>query len=419
MSRLARRALHRALPLLGTVAILVGSGLPSASAEDMRPKQWYLDAMRADDMWKVSQGEGVTVAVLDSGVDSSVPELSGQVLKGVDMSVRPRDANQDQDGHGTGMATLIAGRAVGEGIQGLAPGAKILPVRTAPDTPDPLWGKAIRYAVDHGARVINISMGGPQSPGQSPETEAAVKYALDKGSLIFASAGNDGDDGNLSNYPASLPGVVSVGAVDRSGTVTKWSNSASNVALAASGDDIPGRCRKGGGFCATGGTSEATAIVSASAALIWAKHPDWTNNQVLRVMMDTAGKPTTGKVPSIYIGYGIVRPRKVLVDGEGDPGPADVNPLLAAAGSDAKPSASPSPKAKSDAKAPAPEVKAAESRGSGSTALWIGLGAGAVVVATVATAVFIRRRKRAAAHVPTPYAPTPSPPYGPGPGPGQ
>ncbi|WP_349294411.1 type VII secretion-associated serine protease mycosin [Streptomyces sp. HU2014] len=379
--------------------------------------------MQAEEMWKVSRGEGVTVAVLDTGVDSSVPELKGQVLRGTDVSNKPKEATDDEDGHGTNMAALIAGRAVGEGVQGLAPGVRILPVRAVgdptADADDPLWARAIRYAADHGARIINISMAGPGEPGQSPLTESAVKYALDKGSLIFAGSGNDGEEVNFPHHPAALPGVVSVGAVDRSGTVTKWSNSASNVALAASGAEIPGRCTKSEGFCTGDGTSQATAIVSASAALIWAKHPDWTNNQVLRVMMDTAGKPTTGKVPSIYIGYGIVRPRKVLVDGEGDPGPADVNPLLAAAGSDAKPSASPSPKAKSDAKAPAPEVKAAESRGSGNTALWIGLGAGAVVVATVATAVFIRRRKRAAAHVPTPYAPTPSPPYGPGPGPGQ
>ena len=82
--------------------------------------------------------------------------------------------------------------------------------------------------------------------------------------------------------------------------------------------------------CTAEGTSYATAIASASAALIWSAHPTWTNNQVLRVMMETAGKPEDGKVPSEYLGYGIVRPRKVLLDKEGDPGPADVNPLLAA-----------------------------------------------------------------------------------------
>ncbi|MCD9143997.1 S8 family serine peptidase [Streptomyces albireticuli] len=365
----------------------------------------------------------MTVAVLDSGVDSSVPELNGQVLKGVDMSVRPLDANQDQDGHGTGMAALIAGKAVGEGIHGLAPGVKILPVRTAPDTTDRLWGKAIRYAVDNGARVINISMAGPGNLENSPLTEAAVKYALSKGSLIFAGSGNDGEDGNLTNFPAAIPGVVSVGAIDQSGTVTKWSNSASNVALAAPGDEIPGRCRKSEGFCATTGTSAATAIVSASAALIWAKHPGWTNNQVLRVMMDTAGKPTTGKVPSIYIGYGIVRPRKVLVDGEGDPGPADVNPLLAAAGASTskQPSPQPSQEKKSDSKAhaPAPEKTENASGSSGNTGLWIGIGAGAaVVVAGAATAALVRQRKRAAAQAmyADPYSPTapPPPPYGPG-----
>ncbi|MFE0044736.1 S8 family serine peptidase [Streptomyces albireticuli] len=383
--------------------------------------------MRADDLWKVSRGEGVTVAVLDTGVDSSVPELKGQVLGGTDVSNKPKRATDDEDGHGTNMAALIAGKAVGEGVQGLAPGAKILPVRAVgdptADADDPLWARAIRYAADHGARVINISMAGPGEPGQSPQTESAVKYALEKGSLIFAGSGNDGDEVNFPHHPAALPGVVSVGAVDRSGTVTKWSNSASNVALAASGAEIPGRCTKSEGFCTGDGTSQATAIVSASAALIWAKHPDWTNNQVLRVMMDTAGKPTTGKVPSIYIGYGIVRPRKVLVDGEGDPGPADVNPLLAAAGASMpkQPSASPSQESKGDSKAHAPTPQKTEnaSGSSGNTGLWIGIGAGAaVVVAGAATAAIVRQRKRAAAQAlyADPYSPTapPPPPYGPG-----
>ncbi|WP_425581622.1 type VII secretion-associated serine protease mycosin [Streptomyces stramineus] len=394
--------------------------MPSAVADDMRSRQWYLDAMQADAMWKVSRGENVTVAVLDTGVDSSVPELNGRVLPGMDMSRKSGSAHDDQVGHGTNMAALIAGRAVGDGIHGIAPEARILPVKTTDDdrmtTDDELWEKAIRYAVDHGARVINISHGGPGELYQSVRTEAAVKYALSKGSLIFASAGNDGGDGNLPHYPALIPGVVSVGATDRSGTVTKWSNSASNVTLAASGDEIPGRCNKSEGWCAGRGTSQATAITSAAAALIWSKHPDWTNNQVLRVMMDTAGKPTTGTVPSKYIGYGIIRPRKVLLDGEGDPGPPDVNPLLGVARSGkAKPDSPASPEAKG---APAPDKESAAepatSQEGGNTALWAGVGAAAAVVIAAATAAVIVQRRRRAAPVPTTFPVPPPPPYEPG-----
>ncbi|MEU3351359.1 type VII secretion-associated serine protease mycosin [Streptomyces sp. NPDC037389] len=396
MSRGTRPYALVTLPFL-TAVLALGSVVPQAMADDLRSRQWYLDGMQAEEMWQASRGEGITVAVIDTGVDSSVPELRGQVLQGADVSNKPSGANADKDGHGTNMATLIAGTGAGNGIQGLAPGVKILPVRTVgnfmADVNDSLDDKAIRFAVDHGARVINISMGGPDSVGRSPKTEAAVKYALSKGALVFASSGNDGDMSNLPNYPAAIPGVVSVGAIDSSNTVTKWSNSASNVALAAPGENIPGRCTKSEGFCDGGGTSQATALASASAALIWSKHPDWTNNQVLRVMLETAGKPTTGKIPSPYIGYGIVRPRKVLLDGEGDPGPADVNPLLAAGES-----ASPKPRPSSDSMSSAsPNRRSAAESGfakGGGTALSWGVGIGVVAIAGVAVTTLMARRRR-------------------------
>ncbi|MEU1825310.1 type VII secretion-associated serine protease mycosin [Streptomyces abikoensis] len=386
----SRKVRLRALTMLSLLAAAFVT-TPQAAADDMRSRQWYLDAMQADEMWKVSRGEGVTVAVVDLGVDSSVPELQGQVLQGTDVSNKPMGANVDQDGHGTEMAALISGTGAGGGIQGLAPGARILPVRTVQtglaDASDPLMARAIRFAVDHGARVINISMAGVESPNQSGQTETAVKYALSKGSLVFAGSGNDGDKGNAPNYPATMAGVVSVGAIDSTSTVTKWSNSASNVALAAPGDEIPGRCKESTGFCATRGTSQATALASASAALIWSKHPDWTNNQVLRGMLETAGKPTTGKIPSPYIGYGIVRPRKVLLDGEGNPGPADVNPLLATS----EP-ASPSPKPSARMEGSASELR--PEKGSGSTTPWLGIGIGAAAVGVVATTVILTVRQR-------------------------
>ncbi|MFC4513146.1 S8 family serine peptidase [Streptomyces ehimensis] len=378
---------------LGTL----GYAAPQAVADETKSREWYLGAMRADDMWKVSRGEGITVAVVDSGVDSSTRELQGQVLEGADVSNEPMGAHVDQRGHGTEMAALIAGTGAEGGIWGLAPGARILPVRTVgaglADAPDPLLARGIRYAADNGARIINISQGGPETPTQTRQTEAAVTYALSKGALVFAASGNDGDKGNVPNYPATMRGVVSVGAIDKTSTVTKWSNSASNVALAAPGDEIPGRCKISAGFCARQGTSQATALASASAALIWSKHPDWTNNQVLRVMLETAGKPTTGKIPSPYIGYGIVRPRKVLLDGEGNPGPSDVNPLLAAS----EPvSPKPAPSGDSTSQETSRRRSAAEpgpTQGGG-TNLWLGVGIGAAVVAAAAATIAGVRRRR-------------------------
>lgn len=170
-------------------------------------------------------------------------------------------------------------------------------------------------------------------------------------------------------------------------------------------------CTKSKGLCNSWGTSQATAIASASAALIWAEHPKWTNNQVLRVMMQTAAKPTTGDIPSIYVGYGSIRPRKVLLDGEGDPGPASVNPLLAREGatkpdpsasasapSSASPSTNPqsTPTATDDKRGDKKTVSEPKKNDDSSSTLWIAIGAGiAVLLAAAVVIVLVRRRGNA------------------------
>ncbi|MGP9018205.1 S8 family serine peptidase [Streptomyces sp. BR1] len=344
------RAVRSRSALLGAgvaaaLACSVGTA-PVALADDMRSKQWYLDAMDADAMWKVSTGKGITVAVIDTGVRSE-PELTGRVLDGRDFT-GSGDARKDSDGHGTSMAVTIVGSGADGGIKGLAPDAKILPIRSAAGSHEfagtVTTAKAIRYAAESDARVINISWGGDSPSNDEKQALAsAVNYALGKGKLIFASAGNSGDKGNPVEYPGATPGVVAVAAVGTDGKVAKYSSTGSHIALAAPGDAIPAHCGDGNGYCKTSGTSQATAITSATAALIWSAHPDWTGNQVLRVMMETAGH--NGKVPSQYIGYGTVRPAQVLLKGNGDPGPADVNPLLAARGAGGT-TTSPSPAAK-------------------------------------------------------------------------
>ncbi|MFI1172937.1 S8 family serine peptidase [Streptomyces melanogenes] len=323
------------------LACSVGTA-PTALADDMRSKQWYLDAMDADAVGRVSTGKGVTVAVIDTGVRSE-PELTGRVLGGRDFT-GSGDGRKDTSGHGTSMAVLIVGSGANGGIKGLAPDAKILPVRSVVGDQDfagtAITAKAIRYAAESDARIISISLGSDSaSEGEKQELASAVTYALGKGKLIFAAAGNTGDKGNRVEYPGATPGVVAVGAVGTDGKVAKFSTTGSHVALAAPGDKIPSHCSDGNGYCETNGTSQATALTSATAALIWSAHPDWTGNQVLRVMMETAGH--NGKVPSQYIGYGTVRPAQVLLKGNGNPGPADVNPLLAARGGAATTSPSP------------------------------------------------------------------------------
>ncbi|MEV4949649.1 S8 family serine peptidase [Streptomyces sp. NPDC053755] len=350
MSPLARVIRSRAVGLLGAMTAVVATwtvAAPAALADDMRSRQWYLDAMKADELWKVATGKGVTVAVLDTGVDSTVSELRGKVLPGRNFSDAGggpgRIDERDDDRHGTNMAIAIAGSGTDGGVKGIAPEAKILPVKTGDYV---VFGhdmtlKGIRYAVDNGARVINISSAGPADEDEAQSWRQAVEYAHKKGALIFAGAGNEGLE--IPVYPAAIPGVVAVGALDTEGKVAKFSNYGSHLALAAPGVEIPGRCTSDKNkYCAHQGTSQATAIASGTAALIWSAHPDWTANQVLRVMMETAGH--VGEVPSKYIGYGSVRPAQVLLEGKGDPGDPNVNPLLAAQKRQSPtPSTSPSP----------------------------------------------------------------------------
>ncbi len=409
------RAIGLLVALVAVLSATVTVVAPAAQAEDARARQWYLDAMKAEDLWKVSTGKGITVAVLDTGVDSTVPELRGKVLAGrnfYDEGGGPgRVDGRDTERHGTDMAITIAGTGAGGGLKGLAPGATILPVKVGPYTSFGYVKPAaqgIRYAVDNGARIINMSFGGVAKDRDTDEWQKAVDYAQEKGALLFAGTGNTG--GMSARYPAAIPGVIAVSGLASNGKVSKLSDYGEHVALSAPAEKIPARCEADRTrFCEASGTSYSSAIASAAAALIWSAHPDWTANQVLRVMMETAG--ANGPVPSIYIGYGAVRPSQVLLEGKGDPGPADVDPLLEArkknppaGGADAGPSGSPTPEdtatdaagdpAKSpQAAAPDPEAGPGES----GSPLWATVASAAavavVVVVGVAIVLSVRRRK--------------------------
>ncbi|WP_028797588.1 type VII secretion-associated serine protease mycosin [Streptomyces purpureus] len=390
--------------------LLVGIASVPAHAETIRSKQWHLDAMGAEKIWKLSTGEGVTVAVIDTGVDKNNPDLVGRVLKGKNLEPnQPGDEQTDHTGHGTGMAGLIAGTGKsggGDGAFGLAPGAKILPIRmpksgtTGTQKEGDLRFNqkapvAIRFAADAGAKVINISLAVKEGSHQLTE---AVQYALDKGALVFAGVGNNGHLGNRLEYPAATPGVVGVGAIDKNLKKIKVSQSGPQVDVVAPGDKMVHACGGKTGLCETSGTSDATALASATAALIWSKHPDWTNNQVLKVMLNTVSGSTTGEKRSDFIGYGALRPLRALKS-PGDPGPADVYPLPDLAAAEAK---SPSPQASSPAstgtgtdKASSTPVADSQESG-GKTGLWIGLGVAAVVLIGAAVAVPLVRGRRSA-----------------------
>ncbi|MEU5797283.1 S8 family serine peptidase [Streptomyces sp. NPDC047813] len=393
------RRLTAACAALGALMALPVGLAPSAAAADVQSQQWYLSAMKADEMWKTSTGKGVKVAVVDSGVNPSTPSLKGQVL--TDEVPKPvgYGATEDINGHGTSMAELIAGTGHGGGLKGLAPGAKIVPYRVATDgmsltqvNKAPRIGAVIKAIADSDAKIINMSFG--DDIGYDDE-EAAIKYAASKGKLMFAAVGNNAQTSNNAGYPVSYPYVVGVSAVNKTGTVAKFSTHGRYVDVAAPGVNVPKWCDATfHSYCGhEEGTSPATAIASASAALIWSAHPDWTANQVLRSLIDTAGRQWPKDTPSNYLGYGVIRPRKVLENSHYKPGSANVDPLAVEDGAD-KPKTTPSAPAKSSGGA----TSAADtsSKPSGNNLTWVVVGAVAALV-VIGGAVFavIRSRRRA------------------------
>jgi len=397
--RTTRRRLLSVLAVAGAWTTGLVGLAPIAHADGVQSQQWYLDAMQAEEMWKVSTGKGIKVAVVDTGVDPTTDSLQGQVLPGVDASGAPGEATDDYDGHGTTIAEYIVGTGKNGGIKGLAPGAKVIPIRASLEGLKDLEkaaspSKAVWAAANSDAHILNMSFGGPPDP----DTEKAIEHAIARGKLVFAGTGNNGDEDNMTNYPAGYPGVVGVAATDKTGKVGDFSQYGQSADLAAPGVGVPVWCdEKLQSYC-TGkqGTSMATAIASASAALIWSKHPDWTANQVLRVLIDTAGRKAKSDVSSKYIGYGAVRPRIHLLEGKGDPGAPDRNPIEATEPT-GSPSASSSPE-KSDAKngdtAAEDRVEKASSKTEDDSNLWIYLGAGAAAAVVVVGAFVLVRRTR-------------------------
>ncbi len=289
-------------------ALLYGAA-PAALADATRDAQWPLRSFEAEKIWQQSTGKGVTVAVVDSPIKADHPDLVGNVLPG--KSFFDGDDDKDDGDHGTSMAALIAGHGHGpghaDGVKGLAPDAKILPVNV-PEQGGPPIGKAIRYAVDHGAKVVNISLG---VDWLTVIDEQDIAYAYQKDVVVVAGTGNESSKASkLSTYP----GVVGVGAVGQDGKVWRYSNSGPGVLLTAPGVHI----RSAGAtepYQQASGTSDATAYVSAAAALLRAKFPDLTAGQIVNRLVKTAGMAPGNQnlsLPDPHYGHGFIRPLRAL-----------------------------------------------------------------------------------------------------------
>ena len=316
--------LQRAIAAGAALALVVVAPAP-AHADSTRDRQWYLDTLDVAAAQQITKGRGVVVAVLDSGVDARHPDLKGAVAGGFD-TVRPNQKMIDTGGHGTGMASIIAARGRGgsRGMIGIAPEAEILAVRPAND--NFFVNKGIDWAVEHGAKVINMSFGLPDSEG----LRAAIKAAAAKDVVLVSSVGNTGDKDNKPEFPGAYPEVLGVGAVDRKGKVAKFSQHGEQVDIVAPGVDMV-QAGLGGDYREGFGSSNSAAIVSGAAALIRAKYPELTAQQVIDRLISTAeDKGEKGR--DDFYGHGELDLVKALTAPQPKPSTADPATDVPAAG---------------------------------------------------------------------------------------
>ncbi|MFF1817243.1 type VII secretion-associated serine protease mycosin [Kribbella sp. NPDC058245] len=297
---------------------------PGRRAERLLP--WAQQLLMPQRAWPFSTGSGVTVAVVDSGVDADHPQLRrpGKVLRGQDFFFTGKlPGNYDCVSHGTGVAGIIAADAApGIGFQGVAPGARILPVRVTDresndtgqvNSIDPkILAKGIRFAVSSGARVINLSVSGDMD--QAPVRDA-IAYAVRKDVVVVAAAGNrqGSSPSSIPSFPAQYPGVLGVGAINNTGARIAASQIGPYVDLVAPGDSVLTTTRRTG-HAYVEGTSFATPFVAGTAALVRSAYPKMTAPQVIQRLMATA-TPARGGADSQQYGAGIVDPYRAVTEG--------------------------------------------------------------------------------------------------------
>ncbi|MFE3653003.1 S8 family serine peptidase [Streptomyces sp. NPDC059152] len=371
-------------------ALLFGAA-PVASADEIRDAQWPLDSFKAANVWKESTGKGVTVAVIDDPVNGSHQDLTGNVLPGKNFIDGGRADHEDTNDHGTGMASIIAGHGHGpgnaDGVKGLAPDAKILPIgrpEVGAGVGNTGLSDWIRYAVDQHASIINMSI----APAFLTESDKeALAYAFKKDVLVVAGTGNDG--ASKVTPLAAVPGVLAVGAVANTGVVWQKSNYGPEVMLTAPGVHITSASASTSEpYRLADGTSDSTAYVSAAAALLRSKFPDLTAGQIANRLVKTAGLPPSKAgltLPDPHYGYGFIRPLRALT--QDIPAGSKNGPLK-------MPQADPSATASGASSAGASGDQASGQKGSGiKPMLLVGVGVGVLVVIGIIVLVVVRQKK--------------------------
>lgn len=360
------RSLLLVLAMAMSLVLALGGNLllaPSARADTIRDAQYWLDSLGITQAQQSSKGQGVKVAVIDTGIDSSHPDLLGVVTGGTDVSGAGDSAGKRPIGarseHGTLVATLLAGRGNNsqeisrieaeneksknawqqakeqaeedeepvpeepeyetvpelrsgpDGVLGVAPEAEILSVSLWMGGQNPAGipveeqiPQAVRWAVDNGAKVINMSLGST-SPAWPESWDAAFKYAEDKDVVIVAAAGNRSGGMSQVGAPATIPGVLTVAGVDESGKASKDSSTEGiSIGVAAPAEPLVGGM-PGGDYARWSGTSGAAPIVSGVVAMIRSKYPQMKAPQVINRILQTAKDAGSPGVDNLY-GYGIL-----------------------------------------------------------------------------------------------------------------
>jgi subtilisin family serine protease len=293
----------------------------TATADPLRSAEWALDELGFESARAMVDPSRVTVAVVDTGVDAAHEDLAGVVLPGWDAIAGAPGADTDVYGHGTHVAGTIAALAGnGLGGSGAAAGVRILPVRVLDDEGQG-WSSTIadgiRWAADHGASVINLSLGGTTP---SAVYDAAVDYAVNvRGAVVVASAGNDYQSGNPTEYPAAVAGAIAVGASTASGNRASFSSTGPWLALSAPGTSILAPCPAGDGICdgsvsgyaRLSGTSMAAPFVSAAAALVRAARPD-ASPALVRAWLTSTATDAGAPGRDDEFGAGILDPSRAM-----------------------------------------------------------------------------------------------------------
>ncbi|QLQ38926.1 type VII secretion-associated serine protease mycosin [Micromonospora robiginosa] len=341
-------ARHLARPALATLATLLATGLPAAPAAARAPsgcaappaparpvaeQPWPQQRYAPERLAPLATGAGVVVAVVDSGVDRSHPQLAGRVLAGADFLDPGGDGTRDCAGHGTGVASIIvATPRPGVAFRGLAPGARILPVRVSEQqvvegresgrTVDAAgFARAVRWAVDHDADVLNLSV---VLYADDPAVRAAVAYAVRRDVVVVAAAGNLHDNGDPRPYPAAYDGVLGVGAIGSDGSRAAFSQTGAYVDLVAPGGEVL-MAAPGQGHHRAEGTSYATPFVAATAALLRQYRPGLSAAEVdARILAATDPAPGRGE----GYGAGVLNPYRAVIEA---PGGVDARPRGGAA----------------------------------------------------------------------------------------